>query len=77
MTLTAEPHARHAAPREAPVDIQWTVVQSGVWVGKHNDEFAGMIEADWGKGFVATTRLAKTLGTFPTVEEAQASFTSA
>ena len=68
MTMTT---ARKSAP--APT-IEWTAVQSGVWVGKSDGEFAGMIEANWGKGFVATTRLARQLGIFPTVEEAQAAF---
>lgn len=54
--------------------IQWTAVQAGLWVGKINGEFAGMIEAHWGEGFSATTRLAKNLGLFATVEEAMASF---
>jgi len=55
--------------------IRWTAVQAGLWVGKVDGEFAGMIEAKWGEGFTATTRLAKNLGTFATVEEAKASFT--
>jgi hypothetical protein len=55
--------------------IEWTAVQSGLWVGKSNGEFAGMIEARWGEGFVAMTRLAKNLGIFKTVNEAKASFT--
>jgi hypothetical protein len=54
--------------------IEWTAVQAGLWVGKSNGEFAGMIEARWGEGFVATTRLAKSLGTFKTVDAAKASF---
>ena len=54
--------------------IEWTAVQSGLWVGKLDGEFAGMVEAQWGKGFIATTSLAKTLGTFATVDEAMASF---
>jgi hypothetical protein len=54
--------------------IEWTAVQAGLWVGKANGEFAGMIEARWGEGFAATTRLAKSLGIFATVEEAKASF---
>jgi hypothetical protein len=54
--------------------IEWTAVQAGLWVGKANGEFAGMIEARWGEGFAAMTRLAKSLGTFKTVEEAKASF---
>jgi hypothetical protein len=74
MTMTADRHAGPIAARETTEQINWTVVQSGVWVGKCHGEFAGMIEADWGNGFIATTRLAKTLGTFDTVEAAQASF---
>lgn len=71
MTMTS---ARSAAQTAVPT-IEWTAVQAGVWVGKLNGEFAGMIEAHWGEGFVATTRLAKDLGVFTTVEEAQAAFT--
>jgi len=33
-----------------------------------------MIEATKGRGYVATTRLAKSLGTFASVAEAKASF---
>ena len=62
-------------PRTAP-RIEWTAVQAGLWVGKSNGEFAGMIEARWGEGFAATTRLAKALGVFTTVDEAKASFTA-
>lgn len=58
----------------ARTTIQWTAVQAGLWVGKINGEFAGMIEARWGEGFAATTRLAKNLGLFATVDEAKASF---
>ena len=54
--------------------VHWTAVQAGLWVGKVNGAFAGMIEATWGEGFTATTRLAKNLGTFATAEEAKASF---
>ena len=58
----------------ARTTIQWTAVQAGLWVGKINGEVAGMIEARWGEGFAATTRLAKNLGLFATVDEAKASF---
>jgi hypothetical protein len=58
----------------ARTSIQWTAVQSGLWVGKINGEFAGMIEARWGEGFSATTRLGKNLGMFPTEDDAKASF---
>ncbi len=54
--------------------ITWTAVQSGLWIGKANGEFAGMIEARSSGGYVATTRLAKTLGIFRSVAEAKASF---
>ena len=69
MTMTS--HAPHSAP---PSPIVWTSVQSGLWVGKIDGEFAGMIEASKGQGYVATTRLAKSLGTFASVAEAKASF---
>ncbi len=49
-------------------------MQPGLWVGKANGEFAGMIERTPGEGYVATTRLAKKLGVFPTVSAAKASF---
>jgi len=62
------------APQVRGTAIQWTAVQAGLWVGKSNGEFAGMIEARWAEGFSATTRLGKQLGLFETVEAAQASF---
>lgn len=62
-----------AAPR-TPSPIHWTSVQKGLWVGKANGEFAGMIERRDDDGYVATTRLAQHLGVFPTVAEAKASF---
>ena len=73
MTITAPKPGRQTNPARTP-STEWTAVQSGLWVGKVDGEFAGMIEARWGEGFVATTRLARTLGIFPTVAEAQASF---
>jgi hypothetical protein len=74
MTITApRPGRQNTTGRDATTP-EWTVVQSGLWVAKVNGEFAGMIEARWGEGFIATTRLARTLGIFKTVEEAQASF---
>jgi hypothetical protein len=77
MTITAPRPGRQNTAERDTTTPEWTVVQSGLWVGKVNGEFAGMIEARWGEGFVATTRLARTLGIFKTVEEAQASFTEA
>jgi hypothetical protein len=72
MTLTAPTPGQN--DQRIAVPIQWTVVQSGLWVGKASGEFAGMIEARWGEGFAATTRLGKNLGMFATVEEAKAGF---
>ena len=53
-----------------------TIVQAGLWVGKINGEFAGMIEAVFGTGFVATAKREGDLGTFATIDEAKASFVS-
>ena len=72
MTMTTP--KRPAGDSSARSAIQWTAVQAGLWVGKINGEFAGMIEARWGEGFAATTRLAKHLGVFASVDEAKASF---
>jgi len=59
-----------SAPAKAPA-TQWVAEQSGLWVARRDGEFVGMVEARWGSGFASTTRLAKPLGTFDTVEEAQ------
>ena len=72
MTITT--HKPSAGSPSARGAIQWRAVQSGLWVGTIGGEFAGMIEARWGEGFSATTRLAKNLGMFATVDEAKASF---
>ncbi|MCU1409757.1 MAG: hypothetical protein JWR04_464 [Rhodoglobus sp.] len=72
MTMTTPKPSAGASPARGA--IQWTVVQSGLWVGKINGEFAGMIEARRGEGFTATTHLAKHLGVFATVDEAKARF---
>lgn len=53
--------------------IEWTALQSGLWIGKRDREFAGMIEASWGDGFAVTNRLGRDVGMFPTVEAAMAS----
>ena len=68
MTIT---HPRPSTTRTGSID--WTRVQAGLWIGKREREFAGMIEARWDDGFAVTTRLGKELGTFPTVEAAMAS----
>jgi hypothetical protein len=68
MTIT---HPRPVTTRTG--SIEWTALQAGLWIGKRDREFAGMIEAHWGDGFAATTRLGQNLGMFPTVEAAMAS----
>ena len=75
MTITSP--RRHTPTGSGPTPVvltEWTVVQSGLWVGNANGEFAGMIEERSGEGFIATTQLALTLGTFATIEEAKARF---
>jgi hypothetical protein len=74
MTMITSKPGSDSARQSRAAAIEWTAVQVGLWVGKSNGEFAGMIEAHWGEGFAATTRLAKSLGMFKTVEEAKASF---
>ena len=49
----------------------WRCVQAGIWVGHRDGAFAGMIEQQWGEGYLVTTRLGKRLGVFTTMEEAQ------
>jgi hypothetical protein len=58
-------------PAVATTTVVWVAEQSGLWVARHDGEFVGMVEARWGSGFASTTRLAKPLGTFDTVEDAQ------
>ena len=70
MTILAEQGTRAGAATE-PSRTTWQAVQAGLWVGRRGGEFAGMIEQQWGKGYLVTTRLGKCLGTFKTMEEAQ------
>lgn len=69
MSITDDRNKRETTSTET---IDWRAEQSGLWVARRNGNFVGMVEARWGSGFAATTRLAKPLGTFTTVEEAQA-----
>lgn len=75
MALTSR-DATHDVPRQvfSAALIEWTVVQEGLWVGKVNGEFAGMIETRPGEGFYAMTRVAGPLGSFSSLDEAKASF---
>lgn len=61
---------RSGGPAGSP--IQWTIVQSGLWVGKAGGEFAGMIERR-DSGFAAI-RFAQQLGVFATLGDAKAAF---
>jgi hypothetical protein len=70
MTIITK-HNTKADSSRATTAVSWTAEQTGLWVARRNGEFVGMIEARWGEGFAATTRLAKSLGVFTTVEEAQ------
>ena len=70
MTILAEKEPRTGTATQ-PAQTTWQAVQAGLWVGRRGGEFAGMIEQQWGKGFLVTTRLGKCLGTFKTMEEAQ------
>jgi hypothetical protein len=49
-------------------------VSPASWVGRVHGSFVGMVEARWQEGFTATTRLGRKLGTFGTLEDAQAAF---
>jgi hypothetical protein len=51
--------------------ISWTRVQAGLWVGKRDDDFAGMIELLAAGGFAASSRLALQVGIFATLNEAK------
>lgn len=69
MTLMTDSAA--ATETDTARRTQWSAVQAGLWVGRRDGEFAGMIEQIWGSGYQVTTRLGKTLGVFGTMEEAQ------
>lgn len=72
MTMTR--HSHQGSTSHAAALVEWTIVQQGLWVGKVNGEFAGMIETVLGTGFVATARREGDLGTFATIDDAKASF---
>ena len=74
MTMTRQ--GKQGSTARSAVLVEWTIVQAGLWVGKINGEFVGMIEAVFGTGFVATAKREGDLGTFATIDEAKASFVS-
>lgn len=69
MTLTEPRKAQTRTNR-----IAWKAIQPGLWVAHCDGEFAGMIESDPHRGFVATTSLARELGAFPTIAGAKGAF---
>ena len=71
------PEMRKTSTTGTSVLIQWTIVQEGLWVGKANGEFAGMIETALDGGFTAMSKFAGPLGTFATIDQAKLSFISA
>lgn len=73
MTMTSPKPSHEGQSMARTASISWTIVQAGLWVGKRNGEFAGMIETRLGEGFSAM-RLGTPLGIFATVDEAKASF---
>ena len=73
MTMTLDAPRSDATTVDAD-PITWQAVKAGVWVGRKAGEVTGIVQARWGEGFIATTRLGRSLGMFATVEDAQASF---
>jgi len=78
-TLTA-PAPSISAPvpvrSEGAPHLEWTAVDSvknTVWLGRVRGAFVGMVEAR-GDEFVVTTRLGRSLGSFPTLADAQDAF---
>jgi predicted acetyltransferase len=70
-TVTNHSRSTTTATSTTAPTVTWVAEQAGLWVARRDGEFVGMVEARWGSGFACTTRLAKPLGTFVTVEEAQ------
>ncbi len=69
--MPTQPHVQTRDPRTAQTHLTtWHGVQAGLWVGQRDREYTGMIEHLWGQGYVATSRLGTSLGTFRTMEEA-------
>lgn len=80
MTITTSAPAA-GSDSESPVAdgkasrrIHWKVIQRGLWIGKRDGEFAGMIESTTNGTFAAMTSLGEQLGNFGTVDAAKQSF---
>ena len=65
---------RRAADGKESRRIHWKAIQRGLWIGKRDGEFAGMIESTTSGGFAAMTNLGEQLGNFGTVDAAKQSF---
>jgi len=52
--------------------LQWETVATGIWIGRDNGRFCGVIEGRPGTGFVANTPTGER--TCATLAEAKASF---
>ena len=52
-------------------EAQWSIVQAGIWVGRRKGVCIGVVEEQWGRGFVATTYRGVRIGEFPTLAEAR------
>jgi hypothetical protein len=52
--------------------LQWETVATGIWIGRQDGRFAGVIEGRPGTGFVANTPTGEL--TCATLAEAKASF---
>jgi len=81
MTLTLERPASVATEPPAitsPIDlVEWVhtdVVEPAVWIGRFKGAYLGMVEERHPEGFVAMTRLGRSLGRFDTLDDAKAAF---
>ena len=68
--MSTLPQAEIRDPRSSARPTTWHGVQAGLWVGQRNGEYTGMIERHGGEGYIATSRLGRSVGTFRTMEEA-------
>lgn len=65
-------HSTGTEQLTGPERMQWTLVQSGLWVANLGGEFAGMVEKVFGEAYRASSARAITLGVFGTLDEAKA-----
>ncbi len=75
MTMTLD--RPRSSVTEATPTVRWHPHQAGVWVAYRADQFVGMVEELWRRGFTATTGLGRRLGHFSTLHEAKAALEDA